>query len=270
MTPLIKIDNFYLKREDLNITGSAKDRAILAQIQNLKKKGFKKAVISSTGNAAISAIHFCEKNNLSLTIFLSSKINQNKLKLIKKSSANIIITSKPISLAFKYAKQNTAYFLRQSTDPTALIGYKKIGREIISQLPQTTSLFVPVGSGATLFGISKSLPQSIKLFAIQPASHAPIASIFDKNFYKETKTSTNSLSAKFLPLKTQLINAIKKTRGSGLVIQEKELKQAQQILKKHQIFTSAEGSLTLAGLLKAKNKYQPEHYPVILLTGKKR
>ena len=37
MTPLIKLDHFYLKREDQNITGSAKDRAIPVQIKNLKK-----------------------------------------------------------------------------------------------------------------------------------------------------------------------------------------------------------------------------------------
>ncbi|MBU4210593.1 PLP-dependent lyase/thiolase [Patescibacteria group bacterium] len=270
MTPLIKINNFYLKREDLNITGSAKDRAMASQIQNLKKKGFKKAVISSTGNAAISAIHFCQKNNLSLTIFLSPKINQNKLKLIKKSSTNIIITPKPISQAFKYAKQNNAYFLRQSTDPSAISGYKKIGKEIMSQLPQITSLFAPVGSGTTLFAISQSIPDSIKLFAIQPASHTPIASVFDKNFYKETKSSTNSLSAKFLPLKNKLIKAIKKTKGSGLVIQEKQLQIAKKILQKQQIFTSAEGYLTLAGFLKTKNKCQPGDYPVILLTGTNR
>ena len=37
MTPLVKIDNLYFKREDLNPTGSAKDRAIPLQIENLIK-----------------------------------------------------------------------------------------------------------------------------------------------------------------------------------------------------------------------------------------
>ena len=44
-TPLIKLENIYFKREDLNKTGSAKDRAIIFQIENLKKQGFKSAVI---------------------------------------------------------------------------------------------------------------------------------------------------------------------------------------------------------------------------------
>jgi len=57
-TDLIKLDDFYIKREDLNPTGSAKDRALFYQVNNLQKLGFTNAVISSTGNAAISASYF--------------------------------------------------------------------------------------------------------------------------------------------------------------------------------------------------------------------
>ena len=76
---LIKIENFYLKREDQNPTGSAKDRALIAQIQNLIEKKITNAVISSTGNAAISAAYFCQKQGINLTIFVSPKINLKKL-----------------------------------------------------------------------------------------------------------------------------------------------------------------------------------------------
>jgi len=92
-TPLVKIDNLYLKREDLNLTGSAKDRAIVFQIENLKKQGFNQAVISSTGNAAISAAYFCQKANIKLTVFLSPDVNLHKLEIIKKYFPEIIFPS---------------------------------------------------------------------------------------------------------------------------------------------------------------------------------
>jgi len=255
MTPLIKFKNVYLKREDYNQTGSAKDRAISLQIANLIKNNFKSAVISSTGNAAISAQYYCQQNNIPLTIFVSPKTNPQKLKLLK----NYQISRQPISQAFKFAKQNNAYFLRQSTDPVALEGYSQIGQELIEKLPQITSLFIPVGSGTTLLGISQKLPKSVKIFAVQPASFCPIASRLDKNFVPETDTITDALGAKLLPLKNKILSLI----TSGIVVQNADV-------VAQTINTSPEGNLAYAGYLKAKNLFPVGEYPVILLTGAKR
>lgn len=270
-TPLIKIDNVYLKREDLNETGSAKDRAMVIQIKNLINKGFKNAVISSTGNAAISAAHFCRLNKLNLTIFVSPKISKNKFDLLKESNSEIFISNQPISEAIKFSKKNNNYLLRQSTDPTALTGYQEIGKELIQELPNITSIFVPVGSGTTLLGISKSSNPSVKIYAVQPASNCPLSKVFNPNFTPETENITDAISAKYLPLKSQIVSAIKKSQGTGLIIQNKEILEAQEMLRSNQIETSLEGALAFAGVKKAaKNNLKIGDYPVVILTGCKR
>lgn len=250
MTPLDKFGEVYLKREDKNLTGSAKDRAL--DLQTNQK--IDRAVISSSGNAAISAQYFCGQKNIALTIFVSPQTNPQKLKLLKTYS----LSRQPISDAFKFAKQNKAYFLRQSTDPIALLGYQTIAIELLEQCPQITSLFVPVGSGTTLLGISQKLPPAVKIFAVQPASHCPIASHFDKNFTPETETVTDALSVKFIPLKSRVINAC----YSGIVVQNQEIR--------HDLDTSPEGNLAYAGYLKAKMSHDVGKFPVILLTGTNR
>ena len=251
-TPLIKLENVYLKREDLNETGSAKDRAIIFQIENLKKQAFTSAVISSTGNAAISAAHFCKLNNIDLTIFVSPKINKNKFDLLKKNSNQIFITDQPISESIKFSKKNHSYFFRQSTDSSALIGYQEIGKELMSELPQITSLFVPVGSGTTLLGIYQALNSSVKIFAIKP----------------ENTTLTDALTVKYQPLKNKIISAVKNSKGSELIIQNNEILEAQKILKSNKIQTSLESALAFAGYKKAlKNNLEIGNYPVIILTG---
>ncbi|MDD4026948.1 MAG: PLP-dependent lyase/thiolase [Candidatus Shapirobacteria bacterium] len=267
-TPLIKLENIYFKREDLNKTGSAKDRAIIFQIENLKKQGFKSAVISSTGNAAISASYFCHLNQIELTVFLSPKVNQNKLALIKKNHCQIVFSDKPISDSIKFAKKNNSYLLRQSTDPSALIGYQEIGKELNKELPEITSIFIPVGSGSTLLGISKSLNPSVKIFAVQPASNCPLSKNFDQNYQPETENITDAISVKYLPLKSQIISTIKNSGGTSLVIQNKDIIEAQNELELKQIKTSLEGALAFAGLKKTiKNKIEIGSYPVVLLTG---
>jgi len=251
-TPLIKLENVYLKREDLNETGSAKDRALLFQIKNLIKQGFKTAVISSTGNAAISAAHFCKLNQIDLTIFVSPKINQNKLELIKKNGCKIFTSNQPISQSIKFSKKNHAYLLRQSTDPSALIGYQEIGRELLTQLPQITSIFVPIGSGTTLLGISQALNPTIKIFAVKA----------------ENTTLTDALTVKYQPLKNKIISAVKNSKGSELIIQNNEILEAQEILELNKIKTSFESALAFAGLKKAiKDNLNIGNYPVIILTG---
>jgi len=257
MTPLIKIDQIYFKREDQNITGSAKDRSISLQVETLIKQNFKDAVISSTGNAAISAQYFCNKFNIPLKIFVSQKTNSQKLKLIK----NYTTSLKPISSAFKYAKSNNAYLLRQSTDPTSIVGYGNIGKEILEQLPETTSVFIPCGSGTTAMGIA-SLIKNVCI--VQPASHCPLASYYDLDYTKETETITDALGAKLLPLKRNIFKEI----PHGTVVQNADVIKAQEYLEKNNISTSAEGALALAGYLKMKD--MAGNYPVILLTGAKR
>jgi threonine dehydratase len=268
MTPLIKFDSVFLKREDLNPTGSAKDRAIKLQVDNLINLQYPSAVISSTGNAAISAAFYCQEQHIPLSIFVSPDINPQKLALLP--TQFLIQTDKPISAAFKYAKVNQSYLLRQSTDPVALDGYRQIGEEIIKQLPKITSIFIPVGSGTTLLGISQALPPNVKIFAVQPASHCPIAAIFDTDFTPEKSTITDSISAKLLPLKRKVISAIKKSNGSGIVVQNSEVIKFDQYFRKNNITTSPEGALAYAGFQKAQKTLKVGDYPVILFTGTQR
>jgi len=262
MTPLIRFENVFLKREDQNLTGSAKDRAIKNQIRALKSQNFTSATISSSGNAAISAQYFCHQEGIPLTIFVSSSIDQNKLKYLSSFKQS----NQPISDAFKYAKAHHSYFLRQSTDPNALEGYSEISTELLCQLPNISSIFIPVGSGTTLVGISTKLPKNVKIFAVQPASHCPISSQSDHNYTKENTTITDSLSVKMLPLK----NRILKTITRGIVVQNEDVVQQKIFLENSGITTSAEGALALAGYQKIKTLADVGKYPVILLTGSKR
>lgn len=265
MTPLIKFDNLYFKREDLNPTGSTKDRALPLQIENLIKNSYQSAVISSTGNAAISASFYCAQASIPLTIFVSPKINSSKLALIK---GKIIKSLKPISDAIKFSKANHSYLLRQSTDPSALIGYHQIGKEIINQLPQVTSIFIPVGSGTTLLGISQVIPKNIKIYGVQPASNPTICSIFNPDYTPENETITDALSVKYLPLKTKIINTIKEHSGSGIIVSNQDAINSLNLVK--QFNTSAESAMTLAAYHQIKNKFEIGNFPLILLTGTKR
>lgn len=264
MTPLQNIEGIYFKREDLNLTGSAKDRAIKHQVANLVAQHYQSAVISSTGNAAISAQYFCQQNHLPLTIFLPPQTTPGK----KEKLDNFTISSRPISAAIKFAKSNHAYLLRQSTDPVALTGYAEISQEIISDLPTVTSVFFPVGSGTTLLGVSQNLPSSVKIFAVQSAYNCPLSRYFQMDYQPETINPTPALTAKYLPLKSQIIHTLQQHQGKGLIVPSSAITSAKDWLTHHQINCSPEGALALAGYWQIKEL--AGDFPVIIITGTSR
>jgi len=271
MTPLLKINDFYIKREDKNPTGSAKDRAIVAQVKTALLNKYKSATISSTGNAAISASFYCQKENIPLHVFVSPDIAPNKLAILNNNHNNTVyIDPRPISTSFKQSKESESYLLRQATDPVALKAYSQIGTEIKEQLPQVTSIFIPTGSGATLLGLSKTLPQNCKIIACQSAANPTLAKFFDKNYTPEKENPCDALTVKTLPLKDQIIDTIKKSKGTALALQKDEIEKADNVLKKNKVTQlSLESALALSGLYKAR-KLDPDmvgDYPLILCTG---
>jgi threonine dehydratase len=254
MTPIVSLAKVHFKREDQNPTGSAKDRAIPLQIENLKKNGFTSAVISSTGNAAISAIYYCQLQNIPLTIFVSPQISPSKLDLLKKSGFNIITSNRAITESVRFAKSNHSYLLRQSTDPVAQTGYRQIGEEIMGQIPNVSSIFIPVGSGTTLLGLSLAIPNSVPIFAVEPEN--------------KSDCLTDALTVKFRPLLPQIESTIRAHQGQFIQISKSENQSGIDILDQNQIETSAEGALAYAGYLKTQPLAGSD--PLILLTGAKR
>ncbi len=270
VTPIVDLGGITFKREDLNPSGSVKDRAMRVQLESLKKRGGKKAAISSSGNAAISAAFWGKKMDIQITAFVSPKINKKKLSQLKKIKPAIKSSKKPISDCFKYCRANNAYNLRQSLDPEARKGYAQLGEEIYRQLGIPEAIFFPVSSGATLLGVTdffKKKGRLPKIFAVQPASHPPLASKFDKDFIPEKEHLTDAIVAKHLPLKKEIISLIKKSGGSGVVVQNNDIIVAAKWLATKKTATCLEGALTLAGFRKIGKRLRINQ-PLCLLTGK--
>ncbi len=271
-TPLIITDGIYFKCEFKNPTGSHKDRSFAYQISQLYKKGIKSAVISSSGNAAISAANYCKKAGIELQIFVSGKINRSKLKVMQDLDCKITTSPKPVSDAFKFSKIINAYDLRQSTDPNALVGYQDIAAEIIKEGVIPDGVFVPVSSGTAAVGISmgfEKLNHTVPIHIVQTDTIHPISSVFDQNFQKSSEISlADAIVARFTPREDEVIAVIRKTQGSGWVISNSEMEAAQTWLQSHDLKCSYEGACTLAALWKAKMNGYKFKSPVCILTGK--
>lgn len=265
-------DGVFLKREDENPTGSLKDRGMAFLISWAFSRGFKNFVLSSSGNAAISALSYCRLAGLNLRIFVSKKTNTAKMRKIEELGGEITVTERAVSEAEKFAKENGFFNLRPSVNPLGPEGYKTIAFELAQSSRRISDIFLPVSSGVCLIGLYQGFKESgflPRLHACQSSANAPLASFFDKDFVAEKRSLATALVAKSLPLKEKILSAVRESGGSGWVIGNEEIKTADEDLRRKNIITSFEGVLSLAAVRRAEKKGCRRGETVCLLTGKR-
>ncbi|HUV71623.1 MAG TPA: pyridoxal-phosphate dependent enzyme [Clostridia bacterium] len=271
-TPVVDFEkNLLLKREDKNPTGSLKDRGMAYLVSYAYSQGEKNLVLSSSGNAALSAAAYCRLAELKLHVFVAHKIDPQKLAMIKKTPAQVYQSRRPLSDSIKFAKQKGFYNLRPSTHAFGSEGFQTIAFELAELTPLVEEIFLPVSSGVSLLGIAQGFAKLgwlPRLHLCQPASCPPLASVFDQDYSAEKESLADSLVAKYTPLKEEILKIVRESGGRGWVIENQAIKKAQSALRKKNIKTSAEGALALAAVYKAREKGFSLENTVCLLTGR--
>jgi len=285
LAKIICVPRLYFKREDLHPYGSHKGRSIPVMIDvkiaDKKKRALKQDTkyfaISSSGNAALAAVHYIQERNargdsLSLSIFIGKNINPEKkqklVSLIYDKKISLIETEHPLQSLTKSGVES----LRQSTDPTALIGYETLAREL-SEIPDLRDVFVGTSTGTTAEALANFFianKKNVAVHIVQPVGNAPIASEFDTEKRMSEISIADAIVDKVAHRKEALVNAIRKTGGAGWIVSNDEIRQAKKLLSdKACMEVSPNGALSLAGLSRAILKGRKFSGSVVcIITGK--
>ncbi|MDP3057116.1 MAG: pyridoxal-phosphate dependent enzyme [bacterium] len=267
------------KREDLNPNGSHKDRLLAYQVSRAKENGEKVLIISSSGNAAVSAAAYCQLAGIKLFIFVSPKIDKEKLIKMAGCGAKIIISKHALTLADLASKKFKIRNLRPGADEKSYYGLKSIAFEIFEHCGEIDAIFIPTSSASTVIAIAEAfddLAQSgeIKkipaIYVVQTAKVHPIAGHFDKKFIGGNESLARGIVAKNIP-EEKLVNilmVIKNSAGGGAVVADVDITEASKILEKNNIETGYESAAGFAGAIKLREKVKGKKV-VVLLTGKK-
>lgn len=165
MTPLeertdvaeaIGIERLFLKREDLQPTGSFKERAASRQIEHLVERGKREAVISSSGNAAIAVACEAKDQGVRLYVLVSPDLVSSKRSALCASNPVVIQSKRAMRFANYLSARYHLPNLRPSIDDHAVIGFTSLGEEIEEQMEEQKGAEVIVSfvtSGASLEGM---------------------------------------------------------------------------------------------------------------------
>jgi threonine dehydratase len=171
----------HLKLEMELPTGSFKPRgALYALAVNLARRSVEEVTASSTGNHGAAVAFAAKTLGVPATIFLPSNPNPVKRKKISDLGARIVESgAADLAEAFQQASAYSArpgvYFLNDATDPDVPVGAATIGLEIVEQIPQVVTVYVPMGDTALIRGIAaaiKQLSPNLRVVGVQ-AERAP-------------------------------------------------------------------------------------------------
>ncbi len=268
-TPLEKVGKWLVKREDCSITGSHKFRALAFQLSCLLAEKIDRAVLSSSGNAAIAAAKILPHSaNLKLFTFLSRRTPPEKLAALEFSKNFVpILSDRPLRMAKYATKHFKLRDLRPSQDRNAVVGFRSLGFEIFEQNPKIENIFSFATSCASVRGMAEAFEILVKLGALKKAprvfavvSNGKLAGelsgrIVDKNLCRVDKkiVEWTQVDTSRQPVDNKICR---------VDISDEE------ILAAHQKFNSLETSNEGFASLAAAEKVRPSGESLVILTGR--
>ncbi len=182
-TPLAKSENLskicgnqvYCKLENLNITGSFKERGALNKLLQLTDAERKSGVISaSAGNHAQGVSYHAQRLGIAATIVMPTRTPLIKVSAVKSHGAEVVLHGSNFDDAYAEAVRiqtdRKLTFVHPFNDPAIIAGQGTIGLEILEQLPDVDTIVAPIGGGGLAAGIGlavKSVAPNVKVYGVQ-------------------------------------------------------------------------------------------------------
>lgn len=213
--------SIYLKLECLQITGAFKVRGASVKVSKLAGKQAGTGVIAaSAGNHAQGVAYSAAKKRMPCTIVMPQNASPAKVAATRSYGAKVILRGSNYDEAWaitqEIAKQEGKTIVHAFDDPDIIAGQGTIGLELLEDLPDVGSIYLPVGGGGLASGIAiavKSRKPDVKIIGVEskafPAMKESIArgslrsikdgySIADGISVKEPGKLTFEIASKYL------------------------------------------------------------------------
>jgi threonine dehydratase len=149
----------YLKLENLQRTGSFKDRGAFMRLSQLSQAEAKRGVIAmSAGNHAQGVAYHARRLGVPATIVMPEFAPFSKVERTKSFGARVVLTGDTLDASAQAARQiaekEGLTFVHPYDDPHVIAGQGTIGLEILADLPDVDTIVVPIGGGGLISGIA--------------------------------------------------------------------------------------------------------------------
>lgn len=267
--------NVWLKMESSQPTGSFKQRSIGNACQQYAKRGAKKFISSSGGNAGISAAYMGNKLSIPVTVVVPETTSSQAINLMQQENAEVIVHGKSWveanDLALTYVNSEAVY-IHPFDDQYLWDGVAHIIDEVISDGVRPDAVILSVGGGSLLSGISQGLIKNllnIPIYAVETEGTASLNASIRAG--KHAKLDEVTGIATTLAAKQVCENAFKVSQVEqviSLTVSDKEaLAACFNFLDDHRTLVEPACGATLSTLYNKKLSFSPTDNILVIVCG---
>ena len=157
--------NVYLKLENLQMTGSFKERGALNKIATLtEEEGRRGVVAASAGNHAQGVAYHATRRGIRSVIVMPLTTPLVKVQATRGFGAEVVLHGgnydEACEEATRLCQAEGMTFIHPFDDPLVMAGQGTIGLEILEQVEGLEALVVPIGGGGLIGGIACAVKES--------------------------------------------------------------------------------------------------------------
>jgi threonine dehydratase len=163
------------KLENLQLTGSFKERGALNRLLTLTPEEAQRGVIAaSAGNHGMAMAYHSRRLNIASTIVMPMSAPLIKVTRVRQYGATSVLSGHDydgaLAEALRLSEERKLTFVSAFNDPWIVAGQGTIGLELYEQNPDLDAVVVPVGGGGLIAGVAlalKTLMPKIRIIGVQ-------------------------------------------------------------------------------------------------------
>ena len=276
-TPLVKLNEVvpagaaevFVKLEWFNPTGSYKDRMALAMIEEAERRGDLKpgmTVVEYTGGSTGSSLAWvCAVKGYAFKVVSSDAFAEEKLKTMRAFGAELAVLPsvggkvtpdlipRMIEQAAVYAAEPNTYWTDQLENADSLVGYRKVGEEILDQMERPIDVFCAVvGTAGLAMGVSAALADGdspAKIVIFEPAT-SPVISTGVAGTHHVEGSGIGFIPPLLDPEKYDEVRGVDEERGRAM---------ARRLAAEEGLFAGTSSGLNVAGAIELAEELGPGH-----------
>ncbi len=267
----------YLKLENLQMTGSFKERGALNRIAMLTPEQAARGVIAaSAGNHAQGVAYHATKRGIRALIVMPLTTPLVKVTATRDFGAEVLLHGanydEACAEAVRLCDEQQLTFIHPFDDAGVMAGQGTIGLELLEQVPQLEAVVVPIGGGGLIGGIACAIKEShpqIRIVGVQtsrlpsmqaaveahhPVTVDPATTIADGIAVRRAGDLT-------FPLVERYVDEI-------VTVEEDEIASAiLMLLEREKTLAEGAGAAALAALLEHRTSLHGAHTAVLVCGG---
>jgi len=263
--PLLSQDckaEIFLKKENLQLTGSFKLRGAFNKISTLKEDEKQRGVVAaSAGNHAQGLSYAAKHFSINATIYMPESTPLTKVSGVKLYGAKVVLEGSNYDEAYEaamaYAAKNDMPFIHPFADDEVIAGQGTLGIEILDQCENVDEIIVPIGGGGLISGIAiaaKAINPKVRIIGVVASGARAMKESFDAHLpidSKSVKTIADGIAVRCVMPKN--LEYILEYVDEIVEVSEQEIANAILfLLERHKLVVEGAGAVSVAAIMHKK------------------